>query len=283
LEGKDPIIEANRRAMEHIWSKVPKETKDGEEYVTYIKTDIPFLYYSGLVDTVRYKREDWEKAFEDCLGEDGRYWVSHAKMISLGRFRYSKTVTEPFDPLKMRTGKYTLERLWKVFETSVIPSCSLPPEFMKNIFDQMYRQQKDIKKILEKDIKAIKENKGELKEDELDECQPTIENVGAEVIIEIKKSHLEKLKHFLDNYPSPRRKLELSVEEARLNRLQQLSDVAKNPQKSSFESGKDFRETTKQSLKDMLVKASENVTAGRKPTGEVFDVKSRQAKRPTKF
>lgn len=283
MEGKDPIIEANRRAMEYIWTKVPKEVKDGVEYVTYIKTDIPFLYYSGLVDTVRFKLDQWEKAFEDCLGEDGRYWVNHEKMIWLGRFRYSKTVTEPFDPLKMRTGKYPLERLWKVFETSVIPSCSLPAEFMKNMFDQMYRQQKNIKKILEKDIKAVKDNEGKFSEDDLDQVQPAVEKVGNEVFVEITKAHLEKLKHFLDNYPSPRRKLELSVQESRMNRLQQLSDIAKSPQKSTFEAGQDFRETTKKSLKDMLIKASENATGGRKPTGEVIDVKNLQNKRPTKF
>lgn len=285
MAEKDPLIEVNRRAMEFIWNKVPKEVKDGVEYVTYVATDIPFLYYSGLVDTVRFTRAEWEKAFEDCRGEDGRYWVSHEKMLWLGRFRYCKVVNEPFDPLKMRIGKYSVDRLWNVFEKSIIPSCSLPPEFMKNVFDQMFRQQKSLKKLIQKDIEAAKEKSGkEVEGINVDDIlQPATEKVGNEVFVELSKEHLERLKQTLDTYPSPRRKLEMSVQETRLNRLQQLSDVAKNPQKSSFEAGKDFRETTKKSLKDMLVKASENVTAGRKPTGEFLDVKSLQNKRPTKF
>lgn len=281
MTEKDPLIEVNRRAMEFIWNKVPKEMKDGVEHVTYVATDIPFLYYSGLVDTNRFTRKEWEAAFEDCKGPDGRFWVTHEKMLALGRYRYCKTVTEPFDPLKMRTGKYSIDRLWRVYEGSIMPSCSLAPEFMKKVFDQMFRQQKNFKKLYEKELKAVKEQGGEI--DQNFDDLPQFETVGNEVFVELTKAHLEKLKQALDTYPSPRRKLELMVEETRMNRLQQLSDVAKSPQKSTFEAGKDFRETTKKSLKDMLVKASENSTAGRKPMDEVLDLKSLQKKRPTQF
>ncbi|MCE9626250.1 MAG: hypothetical protein K8R69_12505 [Deltaproteobacteria bacterium] len=283
MDGKDPAIEVNRRAMDFIWHKVPKEEKGGVEYITYVKTDIPYLYFSGLVDTNRFARAEWEKAFEDCLGEDGRYWVSHEKLIWLGRFRYCKTVNEPFDPLKMRAGKYTVDRLWQIFERSIIPSCSLPEQFLKNVFDQMFRQQKSLKKMFEKDLQTLKSKGQEFEELSMDSVQPGVEKIGNEVFVELTKENLQRLKHTLDTYPSPRRKLEMSVQENRTTRLQQLSDVAKNPQQSKFEAGKDFRETTKKSLKDMLVKASENVTAGRKTTGEVLDLKNLQNKRPTKF
>lgn len=286
MDGKDPSIEINRRAMDFIWQKVPKEEKGGVEYVTYVKTDVPYLYYSGLVDTNRFTRAEWESAFEDCLGEDGRYWVSHEKMIALGRFRYCKTVNEPFDPLKMRLGKYTVDRLWQIFERSIIPSCSLPEQFMKNTFDQMFRQQKSLKKMFEKDLKVIEQNAKDAKElhaFDQDSVQPLVEKVGNEIFVELSKDNVQRLKETLDLYPSPRRKLEMSVQETRMSRLQQLSDVAINPQKSNFEAGKDFRETTKKSLKDLLVKASENATAGRKPLDEVLDLKSLQNKRPTKF
>ncbi|HEX5033772.1 MAG TPA: hypothetical protein VFW62_04775, partial [bacterium] len=273
MDKKDPLIEVNRRAMEFIWNKVPKEIRDGVEYVTYVATDIPFLYYSGLVDTQRYTRKDWEAAFEDCRGTDGRFWVSHEKMLSLGRFRYCKTVTEPFDPLKMRVGKYSVDRLWRIFENSIIPSCSLPPEYIKNTFDQMFRQKKSLKSLVQKELKTAKDKGGKLDDKGYDESAfdnlPGIETIGNETFVELTPEHLQRLKQTLDSYPSPRRKLELMVEQTRTDRLQQLSDVAKNPQKSTFEAGKDFRETTKKSLKDMLVKASENTTAGRKPMDEV--------------
>jgi len=284
LEKKDPLIEINRRAMEHIWNAVnPKDIKDGKEYITYVKTDIPFLYYSGLVDTQRWSRAEWEKAFEDCLGEDGRYWVSHEKMLWLGRFRYCKVVSDPFDPLKMRVGRYNVDRLWKVFESSIIPSTSLPKEFIENTFNQMFRKRKNLKKIFENDIKEIQKQGVEVNSDDLDMQQPQAVEVGGEIYVDLTREHLERLKTLLDTYPSPRRKLELGVQENRLNRLQQLADVAKKPQESSYQGGTDFRETTKKSLKELLVKASENPSGGRKPTGEVFDVKSRQSKRPTKF
>ncbi len=282
MDKKDPLIEVNRRAMEFIWNKVPKEEKDGIQYVTYVATDIPFLYYSGLVDTAKFTRKEWEAAFEDCRGSDGRFWISHEKMLWLGRFRYCKTVTEPFDPLKMRVGKYSVDRLWRIFENSIIPSCSLPPAYLKNVFDQMFRQQKSLKSLFEKDLKAAKEKGGEFDDESL-ENMPGLETVGNEVFVELTPEHLKRLKQTLDTYPSPRRKLEVSVEETRMSRLQQLADVAKTPQKSTFEAGKDFRETTKKSLKDMLVKASENANAGRKPMDEVLDLKSLQKKRPTQF
>ncbi len=285
MTEKDPLIEINLRAMEFIWSKVPKEIKDGGEYVTYVKGDLPYLYYSGMVDAQRYTLEQWQKAFEDCLGEDGRYWVSHEKMLWLGRFRYSKTVNEPFDPLKIRTGKYTADRLWKLFENSVIPSTSLPKEFLKNIFDQYYRQGKSVGQMIGQEaLKKIKEIKLDM--EPIDETKHVVVSLmDSKEYVMVERDLLENLKKLLDMYPSPRRRLELAVYQMRMDKLQKLADIATKPQQSSFEAGPDFRETTKKDLKSMLVKASENVTGGRKPTGEVLDLKALQKKKkpPTKF
>jgi hypothetical protein len=282
MAEKNPLIQANLRAMEMIWSQVPKEVKNGIQYVTYIKNDLPYLYYSGLVDTQRYKLEDWQQAFEDCLGEDGRYWVSHEKMLSLGKFRYGKTVNEPFDPMKMRMGKYDIDRLWQVFERSIIPSCALPKEFLKNIFDQMLRQHKSLKQMFPE--KALKKLKDEGQEIDLNLSVP-YEHEGAINFVTITSENLKNLKKLLDTYPSPRRKLEISVQQMRQEKLQQLADIAASPQKSAFESGPDFRNTAKKSLKDMLIKASENVAAGRKTSGEVINVGDVQKKKrpPVKF
>lgn len=286
MEGKDPLIELNRKAMDFIWNQVnPKEVKDGKEYITYVKGDLPFLYYSGLVDTKKWSREQWDQAFEDCLGEDGRYWVSYEKMISLGRFRYCKVVGEPFDPLKMRVGKYTPERLWKIFENSIIPSSALPESFFKRIFDILVFQKKHIKDGIGKQLEALKQagqdEEIEKKIKAVKEPKWVKEN-GQEYLI-LEREDLVRLKEFLDNYPSPRRKMELLVEETRNSRLKQLADAALAPQKSSFEAGKDFRETTKKNLKEMLVKASESADKARQPKDEVLDLKSMQKNRPTKF
>jgi hypothetical protein len=272
---KNPLVENNLRAMEYIWQQVPKEIKDGVEYITYVKGDIPYLYYSGLVDTNRFTLPMWEKAFEDVLGEDGRYWVPHKKLLWLGQFRYSRTLNEPFDPLKMREGKYSPDRLWKVFENSIIPSSSLPKEFFKNTYDALIRQHKSFDDLFAKDLNKLKEEGKEIKDLEI--AKITFEQDEVMVSREV----LVRLRQLLDTYPSPRRKMEMSVHSMRNEKLQELADVAKNPQKSKFEAGPDFRETAKKSLKDMLVKASEDVTGGRKPSGEVFDLKAAQkSKRP---
>ncbi len=285
MGDKNPLIEINRRAMDYIWSQVPKETKDGEEYVTYVKTDLPFLYHSGLVDTEHFTLEQWERAFADCLGEDGRYWVNHKKMLFLGIFRYHRTVNEPFDPLQMRTGKYSVERLWKIYERSVIPSCSLPKEFIKTKFDQLFRKKKSYQEAFSAEWEKAKKERGE----EIEKLPTQALNFakqGADDCVEITQEHLENLRIFLDTYPSPRRKLELAVQELRMNELQKISSQAATPQKSSFTAGKDFRETTKKDLRNMLVKASEQVHAGRKPMDEVINISDLQkgrGKTPTKF
>ncbi|MCP5468180.1 MAG: hypothetical protein H7A32_02810 [Deltaproteobacteria bacterium] len=281
------LIKVNLKAMDYIWSQVPKEVKDGKEYVVYEKDDLPFLYYSGLVDTERVSLEEWKKTFEECLGEDNRYWVDYEKMISLGKYRYHKVVNDPFDPLKMRVGKYPLERLWAVFESSVIPSCSLPKAFLKNIFDSMIKGGKTAEETFSQEIKKAKEKAKEEGNDfempELDSAQVFLE--GGKQYINVTRQHLLRIKEMLDTYPSPRRKLQVGVHELRAERLQKLADIAINREKSGFEGGKDFREETKKSLKDMLVKASENKNAGRQPTGESFNIADLQKSKrpPTKF
>ncbi len=283
MSNKNPLIEINRRAMDYIWSKVPKEIKDGEEYITYVQTDLPYLYYSGLVDTARFTLEQWERAFADCLGEDGRYWVNHRKMLFLGMFRYHRTVNEPFDPLKMRTGKYSIDRLWKVYERSVIPSCSLPEEFIKTKFDQLFRKKQSYQDAFKNEWKKVLEEEKVESGTELPKHILNFGKHGQEEYVEITQEHLENLRHFLDTYPSPRRKLEMAVQDLRSSELQKISQRAAQPQKSSFEAGKDFRETTKKDLRDMLVKASEQAHAGRKPTEEVLNIRDLQKNkgRPT--
>ncbi len=281
------LIKVNLRAMDYIWSQVPKEIKNKKEYVVYEKDDLPFLYYSGLVDTERVPLEEWQKAFEECLGEDGRYWVDYEKLISLGKYRYHKVVNDPFDPLKMRVGKYSVERLWNVFENSILPSCILPKEFLKRIYDSMVVGGKSLEDTFSKEIKKAKEKAKEAGEEiNLPKTQGSLVfTEGGKKYINVTRDHLLRIKEILDNYPSPRRKLQVGVHELRMERLQKLADIAINREASGFEAGKDFREDTKKSLKDMLVKASENKNAGRKPTGEEFNIADLQKSKrpPSKF
>ena len=154
---------------------------------------------------------------------------------------------------------------------------------MKNTFDQMFRQKKKYSEIWKDSIQKAKEQGQEIDEEEMNSTAPRIETIGGETFIDVTPEQLAGLRQFLDAYPSPRRKLETAVLENRNKKLQELSDIAKNPQKSSFEAGKDFRKTAQKDLKDLLVKTSENPSAGRQPTGEIIDVKSLQNRRPKGF
>lgn len=286
MAEENALIQVNRRAMEFIWSRCPKENIDGVDYVVYVETDIPALYYSGLVDTERFKLKHWQQAFEDCRREDGKYYVNHEKMIFLGMFRFCKKVGEPFDPLKMRTGKYSVDRFWQLFENSIIPSTSLDKAFLKHIFDGIVYRNKSAGDLFGQEIKAIHEKGEELEVEDKklkNKFTLTTDEKGVKYI-DVSEGTLEGLKNLIDTYPSPRRKMELGVQELRMGKLQQLANQAQESQKSTFEAGKDFRDVAKKDLKDMLVKASEKRLSGRKPSGEVLDLKNLQKKnRPTKY
>lgn len=274
---QEHVDKLNREAMEYIWSQVPKNTKDDVEYIVYTPKDIEILYMTGLVDTQRFSLDQWKKAFQDCKQEDNQYWVSYEKMISLGRYRYCKFVGEPFDPLKLQPGFYHIEELWKMYQNSVIPSCSLDPVFIKNTFDRLFRNKEKPKEMLAEEIKKAAAEGKEFK-------IPQAAMMRGDYVA-LRQEDLVSLRNLLDQYPSPRRHLEFGVMESRLEKLQQLSNAAHNLQKSGFESGPDFRNVMKKDLKDMLVKASDNPTAGRKPLDEVIDLKAmqKQKRSPTKF
>ncbi len=274
---QEHVNKLNREAMEYIWSQVPKHIKDDAEYIVYTEQDIEILYVAGLVDTQKFSLDQWKQSFQDCKQEDNQYWVSYEKMISLGKYRYCKFVGEPFDPLKIQPGLYHINVLWNMFEKSVMPSCALDPSFIKNTFDRLFRNKEKMRDLLSEEIKKAESEDRELKVPE------DLVMKGDYVVV--KQENLVSLKNLLDQYPSPRRYLEMGVMQSRIEKLQQLSDAAHHQQKSSFEAGPDFRNTMKKDLKDMLVKASDNPTAGRKPLDEVIDLKAMQKQRrpPTKF
>lgn len=277
------LIQLNRPAMIQIWSKLDKTRKEGVDYLTYSLKDISALYYSGMMDPNYATLEIFQKFFEPFLQADGQYWLKQEDFIALGEYRYPGRAREPFDPLKMRQGRYTIERLWRLFKNSIIPSCALPPEFIKLIFDGMVREQKSPQEIFASQLKAKKEELKDLDQAALNARAELIEEEGKKYL-NITGQDLAEIQKLLDTYPSPRRRREINVQEARQNKLQSLSKAQENLQKSNFEAGQDFRVKAKKDLGDVLVKADEGLRGGRKPTEEVLDLKSLQKLgRKTKF
>lgn len=269
------LIEYNRPYMELIWKRVPKTVKGDVEYIVYEGDDVPALYESGLVDTERYSFKQWEAAFEDCRGEFGQYWVSHEKMISLGQFRFCKIVSEPFDPLRVRTGKYSVTQLWQLFDKAIIPSCALDKNKIKEIFNALFLKRQSVGSALGKELEVL-EDQGEDTTALANQAIPFKTDETGEPYVEVGPADLQEIKTLLDTYPSARRKLEMGVQELRHEKLSGIAKRAEESQKSNFEEGKDFRKTTQEDLQNMLVKTQGDAVEARAPKDEVLDLKSLQ-------
>ncbi|MBI2335512.1 MAG: hypothetical protein HYU97_01970 [Deltaproteobacteria bacterium] len=242
-------IAINRLAMEYIWRKVQKVKREGKDYIRYLPDDIPYLYQSGLIDTERVSLKALNEFFEPLRGPDGAFYVDHKKIIELGKYRYHKIVGKPFDPLKMRRGKYTLERLRRIFENSLIPSTSLDPKFIWNQFNTT--------------IMSKANSRGE---------------------IEFTEEMLRSLAKTLELYPSPRRRLELDVESLRAQEVQENVKIHQNPELSQFTHKTDIKKATVKSLKDVLVKTKEAIAdPHRQGKGEVIDIKKLKKPKPGKI
>lgn len=157
--------------MEAIWASSEK-ADDGCLY--YPIEFIDFLWDHGFVDTQKYAKEDWRRAFDPFKQADGSYKISHDEFLTLDKYRYHGEIRIPFDAMRINEGKYTDEGFGELVSDSIGPSCGLNPEpfkqFIKDLTEE-YRQ--------------------------------------ADGLILIKADAKLKIKKLLEDYPSPLRRLEL--------------------------------------------------------------------------
>lgn len=284
MSSQDPYFESNLKAMKGIWTRVQTKTvRQGVEYIVYIEDDIRFLYYSGLVDTEKFTLKQWQKAFADCREEqegENKYWVTYEKFTSLAKYRYGKVVGAPFDPFKLRCGKYTLEQFWKLYEASIMPACILPKEFFEELFDKLYRKRMPLEQIIGVEIKALKEQGRQVNSE-------PIKFEGDLVVLD--KTHIRNLiADLITEFPSPKQRLALQVQSVKAKQVQGLADSTQNQQKSGFTTG-DVRKVTKASLHDVLLKTTHvgdrlKQTEKKESNGEVFSIGALKKNRgPVKF
>lgn len=232
-------IEINRFAMEMIWKNVPKTKLEEKEYIRYLADDVPALYECGLVDTQRVTLDQWREFFTPYRKPDGAYYLDHEAIIKMGQYRYHKIVGTPFDVAKIRRGKYSIQRFTQLMETSVYPSTSLPKQTFETSFQNEIRKHAD-----------------------------------SEGNIEIGDAVINKIATLLKQYPSPKRRLELSVLELEEASLQADSQARFNPEASKFTDKVDVKKTSIKDLKNVLVKSTEQrLDPNRKGTGEELSVK----------
>lgn len=161
--------------MEHLWETLEK-TEDGR-HLRYTITDIEQLWWMGFVDTDKIELEHWVAVFEPNRQEDGSFLLSKDDFTALDRYRYKGEIKIPFDAMLINEGRYTDEGLDDLVNASIAPSCSLPPDKLKDFFDS-----------IKKDFR------------------------GSDSLILIKKPAKERIKALLDAHPSPLRNLEIILD-----------------------------------------------------------------------
>lgn len=199
--------------MEVIWASSEKE-KDG--CLHYPPPLIDFLWDNGFVDTEKFNPEEWRQAFEAFKQKDGNYKISHDEFMTLDKYRYDGPIRIPFDPEKINEGKYTDEGFGQLVQSSIAPSCGLPPSELKQCIDdlkQEFRQDDDL--------------------------------------VLIKAAAKQKIKKLLDEFPSPLRRLEIIFDrmmrsagkQKEIETLDQATQMTATPeqaaaiQKSTFSAG----------------------------------------------
>ncbi len=203
-------------AMAYIWRRLPKQRgKDGVEYIEYAADDLPFLYYNGFVDCATYTLEQWTKAFEPFKKAGGLYHLNERNFFSLRAFRYAGPVREPFDAMKIREGEWTEEELWKLYTLSISPSSHLTKGDFQDLLTQAQK-------------------KGAFKD-------------GFFTIDAVFKARIGAL---IDKAPSPLRRLELRIAEAKVSEAKKRTEG----EKSGFALGKNIAEDTSRAFSDLLTK-----------------------------
>lgn len=196
----------SKEAMEYIWDRIPKQ-KDGQT-IRYIKADLDYLYYNGFVDSRQFSIDLWKKAFKNFEQEDGTYVLTKNQFMALRLFRYEGRSDEVFDAHKIQKGPWPDASLQKLYEKSIHKASTISDQTFWTFINEL-------KKLGHAD------EQGHLIID--DAVQ-----LGFQA--------------FVDQYPSPRRRLEKEVGRLRSEKNQKLAGNAKNRDASGFTVGQSDRE-----------------------------------------
>jgi len=118
------------------------------------------IYQRGIIDSRRYRFDQWKAVFKDIPNKEEVYFVNKSHWPRLSSFFFQGPIKKPFDPKKLKDGPRPLSWLNEVyqkvlrFETSItfdnwrrIVSQHIQPRFVKN--DQVFLRQ-EIRDLLAK-------------------------------------------------------------------------------------------------------------------------------------
>jgi len=223
----EKLPKAAYKEMEAIWQGLPKVQKlppgyEGE-YILYFANDPKYLYEVGFVDETKYSLKDWQEVFEECKQADGTYLISKEKFLNLTPYKFYGEIRKPVEVMDLREGWYDLE-IWKKFcRETILPSTTVSLS------------------VLEQAEKMWEKN-GLIKDGQ----------------VKIDKTYKLRLKEFLENYPSTRRRREIAIQEAHEKTLrEEAARLNKKEVQTNYVAGRKAGEKEKKNLKETLMKNSQ--------------------------
>ena len=240
--------ERNKPIMEQIWNAVPKEHNLPPpfkgDHIRYIATDPKFLYLTGFVDEKLFTLEQWEGAFQDCKQPNNTYLISKDKFLSLGQYKYTGPVKKPLEPMKIREGWYDVDAWHEFCVKSIMPSTTLSIEHLVQ-------------------AEKLMKEAGQI--------------VNRRILID--KAAKLRMKKVLDDFPSPSRRRELSIEDHHQKRVEAEVARSKAPAsaQTTFAKGEKLGDRDKRSLKETLLKTAKiaKTTKEEAPTLSLKDIRKK--------
>src|SRR3989338_4848154 len=89
------IMEIMEEAMSWLWKRLAKKNDRGEEFILWTHADLEEMYHNGFVDTDKFTKEQWTKAFQSSRTPEGRYQITKDQWLEKNPFRYSGKVSPP--------------------------------------------------------------------------------------------------------------------------------------------------------------------------------------------
>lgn len=160
------------KILEFLWEKLPKAPD--ESHATFTEADIDMLWHIGFIDTEQYTIEAWRAPFANFKNAAGEAVLQKEDFLALDHYRFQGEVYVPFNPLEINEGRYTAEGLQELVDASIAPSTDYTPEELATLTRNLKKTYDD-----------------------------------GSGLIEIRLPAKQEICQWLQDRPSPRRRLEL--------------------------------------------------------------------------
>lgn len=240
------MSDQNYNSMEHIWEKIPKQ-KDGQT-IRYIAADLDYLYFHGFVNSRLFSLKQWKTALGHFKQDDGSYVLNKEQFLALAPFRYTGPSHEVFDVNKLPEGPWTKDDLKKLYDESVAVASDITEKMYWTLID------------------SFRDNPDNMDQDGNLYLNNTVK-AGLFVAIE--------------QFPSPRRRLEQEVDRLREQRSKDLSANQVQRDKSGFNVGSTKQEDTLDALKKFEGKGAASKTAEQTTVSSEEELDLKKLRKPT--